>query len=125
MWALPTGTMMRSPPKSAVVRARWLAELAAALDEAHRLTLRLTEQGAETSEAILLRTQITAVRTAVEKLRRGQRSRPNKLDPIWTHIGSFMERTRLNLTVTPPGQLPRGVDGIKVPAEARRPRRTG
>ena len=81
---------MRPPPKSAVVRARWLAELAAALDEAHRLTLRLTEFGAATSEAVVLRVRIQAMMSEVESLRRGRYTRTDKHDPIWTDIGSFL-----------------------------------
>ena len=81
---------MRPPPKSAVVRARWLAELAVALDEAHRLTLRLTEFGAGTSDAVVLRVRIQGVMSEVESLRRGNYTRTDKFDPIWTDIGSFL-----------------------------------
>ena len=81
---------MRPPNKSAVVRARWLAELAVALEEAHRLTLRLTEFGAATSEAMVLRVRIQAMMTEVGSLRRGNYTRTDKHDPIWTDIGSFL-----------------------------------
>ena len=82
--------MMRPPPKSAVVRARWLAEPAVALDEAHRLTLRLAKHSADTGEATALRMQILAIRSEVESLRRGNYSRTDKHDPIWSHIGNWM-----------------------------------
>ena len=85
--------MMRPPNKSAIVRARWLAELAVALEEAHRLTLRLTEYGAATSEAVVLRVRIQAVMTEVESLRRGNYTRTDKHDPIWTDIRSFLSGT--------------------------------
>ena len=81
---------MRPPNKSAVVRARWLAELAVALNEAHRLTLRLTEFGAATNEAVVLRVRIQAMMTEVGSLRRGNYTRTDKHDPIWTDIGSFL-----------------------------------
>lgn len=57
-------------PKSAL-RARWLAELSLALQEAHRLTERLTQFGPDTPEAVALRNQIQAVRAEVEALQRG------------------------------------------------------
>ena len=84
---------MRPPNKSAVVRARWLAELAVALEEAHRLTLRLTEFGAATSEAMVLRVRIQAMMTEVGSLRRGNYTRTDKHDPIWTDIRSFLGGT--------------------------------
>ena len=84
---------MRPPPKSAVVRARWLAELAAALDEAHRLTLRLTEFGAATSEAVVLRVRIQAMMSEVESLRRGRYALTDKHGPVWTDISSFLGGT--------------------------------
>lgn len=82
--------MMRPPPKSAVVRARWLTELAVALDEAHRLTLWLTEFGAGTQEAVVLRVRIQAMMTEVESLRRGNYARTTKHEPIWTDFGNFL-----------------------------------
>ena len=80
---------MRPPPKSAVVRARWLAELAAALDEAQRLSQRLAESRPGTGEAATLRTRIMALRSEVEGLRRGNHSKTGKDDPIWGHLGDW------------------------------------
>ena len=82
--------MMRPPPKSAVVRARWLAELTVALDEAHRLTLRLAEGQSDSGEAAAaLRVRIQAMRSEVETLRRGNHSRTDKNDPIWAYLGDW------------------------------------
>ncbi|MEO6113398.1 MAG: hypothetical protein ABIP07_02980 [Sphingomicrobium sp.] len=81
--------MMRPPPKSAVVRARWLAELTVALDEAHRLTLRLAENQPDSGEAAALRVRIQAMRSEVETLRRGNHSRTDKNDPIWAYLGDW------------------------------------
>ncbi len=62
----------------AAARARWLAEVGAALDEAERLTTRLARWRSSSSEAVMLRIQIVAVRAEVEAL---QRARPA---PKWS-----------------------------------------
>lgn len=73
----------RSAAKSAANRARWLAELAAALDEAHRLSLRLSKVRPDTGEAIALRSLILALRTEVDGLRRGADPPTREHDSIW------------------------------------------
>ncbi len=81
--------MMRPHPKSAVVRARWLAELAAALDEAHRLTIRLASDGCDTGEAAALQAHIRDLRSEVESLRRGKQVRTAADDPIWAYLADW------------------------------------
>ena len=81
--------MMHISPKSAVERARWLAELAAALDEAHRLTMRLAGDDCDTGEAVTLHTHILALRAEVESLRRGKRVRTSADDPIWAYLANW------------------------------------
>ena len=81
--------MMHISPKSAVERARWLAELAAALAEAHRLTMRLASDGCDTGEAAALNAPIRALRVEVESLRRGKRVRTSADDPIWAYLANW------------------------------------
>jgi hypothetical protein len=57
---------------ASAARAQWLSELAAALDEAHRMTGLLGSCSAGSTDAIVLRTRILAVRAEVEALRRGR-----------------------------------------------------
>ena len=75
--------MIRSPSKSAVARAHCLAELAAALDEAHRQSLQLARVRPDIGEAVALRIRIVALRDEVENLRRGNDARRPEPDPIW------------------------------------------
>ena len=81
--------MMHITPKSAVVRARWLAELAAALDEAHRLTMRLAGNGCDTGEAATLHAHIRDLRAEVESLRRGNPVRTAMDDPILAYLAKW------------------------------------
>jgi len=81
--------MMRPPPKSAVVRARWLAELAATLGEAHRLTLRLADDRPNGDEAVALIAHIRTLQVEVETLRRGNHTRTDRNDPIWTYLSDL------------------------------------
>ena len=53
-------------------RARWLAEVGAALDEAQRLTRRLAHWHSSSTEAVILRIQIMAARAEVEALQRAR-----------------------------------------------------
>lgn len=56
--------------KYAAARARWLAELAVALSEAHRLTSALVRRREGSSDAVDLRSRILAARSEVEALQR-------------------------------------------------------
>ena len=80
---------MRPPPRSAVVRARWLAELATTLGEALRLTMRWAENDSGNDEAVALVQHIRALQAEVETLRRGNRTKTHRDDPIWTYLGEF------------------------------------
>lgn len=81
--------MIHPPPKSAFVRARWLAELAVALDEAHSLSLRLAEDQPESAEATALHSRIQDVRSKVENLRHGNHTKTDKHDPIWAYLAKW------------------------------------
>ena len=56
---------------SAARRARWLGELAQALDQANRLLFRLREIEQSSSEASLLHARILALRAEINGLQRG------------------------------------------------------
>ena len=81
--------MMHPHSKSAIVRARWLAELAVALDEALRLARRLAEDQPESGEAAVLRSRIQEVRSKVENLRHGNHTKTDKHDPIWAYLANW------------------------------------
>ena len=67
----------------AVKRARWLAELAAALDQADKLARTLCEQRGGSMTAILLRDHILTLRGEVDMLQKGRRLTAAEIDPIW------------------------------------------
>jgi hypothetical protein len=52
-------------------RARWLASLSAALDEAQGVLAALDEEAAQSAEAHHIRSRIAAIKSEVEQLRRG------------------------------------------------------
>ena len=56
---------------SAARRARWLGELAQALDQANRLLFRLREVAASGGEASSLHVRILALRAEINALQRG------------------------------------------------------
>jgi hypothetical protein len=58
---------------SAARRARWLGELAQALDQANRLLFRLREVEQSSSEASNLHARILALRAEINAIRRGGR----------------------------------------------------
>jgi hypothetical protein len=64
---------------SAASRAKWLAELAIAIDEAQRLAWRVGVTEAKSSEALELYVRLEAARVEVEALRRA--ARPAGLSP--------------------------------------------
>jgi hypothetical protein len=72
-----------SSGEGAVGRARWLAELSAALDEARRLTKAL---GADEGriEAVELYARIEAVRLEIHAMRLARMSFGANFDPEWT-----------------------------------------
>ncbi len=63
---------MTDESDAAAMRARWLAEVGVALDEAQRLTARLAQSSLSTSSAMLLCLRIKAARAEVEALQRGR-----------------------------------------------------
>lgn len=63
--------MTRSSHNRGGGRARWLASLSAALDEAQGVLAALDEEAAQSAEAHHLRSRIAAIRSEVEQLRRG------------------------------------------------------
>ena len=67
----------------AVERARWLAELAAALDSADKLARTLCERPDSSREATVLRHHISELQDEVDMLRRGRREPPGGFDPDW------------------------------------------
>ena len=81
--------MMHISPKSAVERARWLAELAAALDEAQRLTVRLAGDDQDSGEAAVLHAHIRDLKVEVEGLRRGKHARTAADDPIRAYLANW------------------------------------
>lgn len=79
------GIMNSLPPslQSAVLRARWLAELASALDQASKLTLRLSDYCNGSGEGNELRAQILALGTEVEMIQRRARPVAREIGPEW------------------------------------------
>jgi hypothetical protein len=69
----------------AAERARWLAELSDALDEAQRLLLRRGVSGADSRQGIALYLRIEGARFAVQSLRLRRSTGPSDVsDPKWT-----------------------------------------
>lgn len=69
---------------SAAERARWLAELAEAIEEAQRVALRLGRAQGTSGKARELHAQLETARAEVEALRRGGWSRQEvDLPPKW------------------------------------------
>ena len=65
-------------------RARWLAELAAAIEEAQRVAWRLGVAEGDSSEAKELYARLEVARAEVESLRRGGWSRQEvDFPPLW------------------------------------------
>ena len=63
--------MTRISHPRAAERARWLASLSSALDEAQGVLAALDAEAAQSAEAHHLRSRIAAIRSEVEQLRRG------------------------------------------------------
>ena len=70
--------------EAAVQRARWLAELAFAIDRAQRMARSLAASEQDGAEAIELDRRLEQVRIEVEELRRGSRLLLRReIDPRW------------------------------------------
>lgn len=78
---------------AAAERARWLAELAFAVDRAQRLARTLSASQSDPAEAIELGKRLEAIRTEVEELRRGSRILLRReIDPRWTGLVPWNRR---------------------------------
>jgi len=66
-----------------VQRSRWLAELAAALEQATELTLDLFDYGSEGKEAVLLRGRILTLRDEVDLIQKRRRPAAEEAHPHW------------------------------------------
>ena len=78
----------------ATERARWLAAVAEALNEAHSLLSQLDSSGAKRSEAAELYLRIEAARLEVQSLRLSRSlKRRDQFDPEWTDLQPWV-RTR-------------------------------
>ena len=72
---------------TATERARWLAELATAIDQAQKLAWRLGVSEGDDPEAKSLYARLESVRTEVESLRRGGwAGERRELDPFWMKL---------------------------------------
>jgi hypothetical protein len=79
--------MFSVPAVPAVERARWLAELADALDEAHRLVFELGIVDAAAPPAIELHLRIEAARMTVQSLRQSRAAeRRVEYSPQWSSL---------------------------------------
>lgn len=73
--------------EAAAQRARWLAELAHAVDRAQRLARTLSVAQHDPSEAIELDKRLEAIRSEIEELQRGSRRLLRReIDPKWTGL---------------------------------------
>lgn len=79
--------------QAAAERARWLAELAYAIDRAQRLARTLSASQSDPIEAIELGKRLEAIRTEVEELQRGSRALLRReIDPRWTGLVPWNRR---------------------------------
>ena len=79
--------------EAAAQRARWLAELAHAIDRAQRLARTLSVSQHDPSEAIELDKRLEAIRTEVDELQRGSRMLLRReIDPRWTGLVPWNRR---------------------------------
>ena len=67
----------------AAQRAHWLAELAAALDHATRLTVELCDYCSEGKEAGQLRGRIRSLREEVDSMQKGRNANAAEIRPDW------------------------------------------
>ena len=88
---------------TATERARWLAELAIAVEQAQRLAWRLGVSEGDDPDAKSLYARLEAVRTEVESLRRGGwAGEHQELDPFWMQFLPW--RSALNDEPEKPGR---------------------
>lgn len=75
---------------SAVERARWLAELALAVEQAQQLAREIGASEVKRREAQELYAQLDAIRVELEMLRRGRLAADEaQIDPKWIHLLGF------------------------------------
>jgi hypothetical protein len=89
----------KSSEPVASARARWLAELDQALDEADRLAIQLGEVPPQSDELVALRARIVAVRSELDTLRRnGIGEIRREIGPNWTNLppwrGNLVEQPK-------------------------------
>ena len=78
---------------AAVRQARWLAELAQAIDQAQRLARSLESSGRGGAEALAIIKRLETVRLEVDTLRRASReSLRRPIDPFWTGFALWNRR---------------------------------
>lgn len=71
-------------------RAHWLAEVADALDQAHRLLVELDVQNDGTADALELHLRIEAARLEVQSLRLSRSVAPRpRSEPNWTSLSAW------------------------------------
>ena len=70
----------------AVHRAGWLAELAAALDQASRLTVALFDHKGDSRDATILREQIRVLRSEVDSMQRRSQPPVEQTHPDWMNF---------------------------------------
>lgn len=79
---------------AAIARARWLAELAFAIDRAQRLARKLAVSERDGAEAMELDRHLEAVRLEVDELRRGTRLLLRReIDPKWMGLVPWNRRS--------------------------------
>ena len=79
--------MDQNPNEATATRARWLAELAVAIEQAQRLTWRLGVSEGENAEAMRLYARLDILLAEVESLRRGGWTGEHReLDPFWMQL---------------------------------------
>ncbi|MBA3512385.1 hypothetical protein [Sphingomonas sp.] len=78
---------------AAVQQARWLAELAQAIDRAQRLARALESSKQDAAEAAAINQRLEAIRLEVDALRRaGRASVRRPIDPFWTGFTPWNRR---------------------------------
>jgi hypothetical protein len=76
--------MKRHLSARAIDRARWFAELSAALDQAQRLLSQLAAEGASPSETEPLRMRLLIIRVELERLNRVSLTKGRIVGTAWS-----------------------------------------
>lgn len=93
---------LESSSQQSSERARWLAELAAAVAEAQQLALTLGESGALRRQASEFHAQLEAIRIELEMLQRGRAAGViRQEDPNWTNLLSWTTSSNKQTGYTP------------------------